>query len=97
MITSFYDEWRKKAQEYKPAKEIAQNVLWLKQMGIMSEHFKKIDVGNKIITEAFLNHMMQLAYDMGCKAIEERSYEAGRESMWKEVLEKLGVDYERGY
>jgi hypothetical protein len=95
---NWYDEWKKKAQEYKPCGEIDQGVLWLKQMGLMSDHFKDIrEQGKPNITEAFLNHMMQYAYDMGCRAIDERSYENGRWSMWKEVCEKLGVENGEGY
>jgi hypothetical protein len=64
----------------------------------MSDHFKEIrNTGKENITEQFLNHMMQYAYDMGCRAIDERPYERGRYEMWKEVLDRLGIEEREDY
>ena len=99
-MSDWYDEWKAKAQAYRPVKDIDQNVLWLKQMGIMSEHFKEMcnpTDAKYNITETFLNQMMQLAYNQGHKTVDERSFEKGRQSMWDEIMNKLGVeekDYE---
>ena len=94
-MSIWYDEWKAKAQAYRPVKEIDQSVLWLKQMGMMSEHFKEmrypIDAKYNI-TEAFLNQMMQLAYNQGHKTIDERSFGEGRLSMWNEIMNKLGIE-----
>lgn len=93
-MSDFYDKWRKQAESYKPKKETDQNVLWLKQMAIMSPHFKHLDEGNKIITEAMLNACMQLCYDQATELIEERSFNAGRESYREELAEQLGLTHD---
>lgn len=70
--------WKQTAETVKPAKEITQGVLWIKQMGLMSSHFETIREGKALVSEAFLNQMMQLAWDAGRKDIDDRSFRAGQ-------------------
>ena len=90
-MADWYDKWKKESENYKPAAETAQNVLWLKQMALMSPHFKeKREEGKKNVTEAFLNSCMQLAYERGIQYVDMDSYDRGYEAAWGVVAEKLG-------
>lgn len=90
-MTDWYDQWKKKAQAYKPAKETAQNVLWLKQMALMSDHFKHLkDDPKHNVSEAFLNACMQLAYDSGSQYVDQKSYDRGYAQARREIAETLG-------
>jgi hypothetical protein len=92
MMTDWYDDWKKKSEAYKPAKETDQGVLWLKQMALMSPHFKEVREGKSNVSEAFLNACMQMAYDMGTQRIDEKSYDRGYQTAWNEVADKLGFE-----
>lgn len=71
--------------------EIDQGILWLKAYGLQSEELEEIKNRPKIVSEAFLNQMMQLAYNEGAKAIERKSFEDGWFACWEDVMKKLGV------
>lgn len=95
-MSDVYEKWKKDSEKYQPPKETEQHVLFLKQMALMSPHFKNLREGKEIVTESFLNACMQMAYDRGCARIEERSLEVGYEKAWKEVADKLGFEYGEG-
>ena len=91
-MTSFYDEWKKKSEEYKPSKETDQSVLWLKQMAIMSPHFKELYVAEPQIkfNEMWVNAFGQMCYDMGTKCIDKYSYNKGRWDERVKIMKSLG-------
>ena len=94
-MTDWYDNWKKQSEQYKPSSETAQNVLWLKQMALMSPHFKQVrDAGKENVTESFLNACMQLAYERGTQYVDQNSYERGYEAAMQAVAEKLGFSHE---
>lgn len=94
-MSEFYEQMRKDAENYKPAKEISQNVLYYKNMALMSPHFKDIrEEKPECISEPLLNACMQLAYEKGRTGIEQASYDRGYYKAWQEVAEKLGMQYE---
>lgn len=91
----FYEEWQKKSKEYKP-KSVDQGVLWLKQMALMSPHFKDLrDAPNPIsFSELWINAFGQMCYDLGLNRIDENSYERGYNDAMLSVATKLGMEYE---
>ena len=93
-VMDFYEKWKEESKAYKPKKETAQHVLWLKQMALMSPHFEESRKGKDIISEPFLNACMQMAYDRGRELIDERSFRLGKAAAMKEVAEKLGLSCE---
>lgn len=73
---------------------ISQTVLRIKNEGIMSPHLQTIRDESPIISEAFLNQMMQAAYEEGSKAVDKSSYDQGWEAAWRDVAKRLELTYE---
>lgn len=91
-MSDFYAKWKKDSEAYKPSPETDQHVLYLKQMALMSPHFKEARDGTPLVSEKFLNACMQLAYLRGSARVEQSSYEKGYEAAMQEVARKLGFD-----
>jgi len=94
-MTDWYDDWKKKSEAYKP-NEPDQGVLWMKQMALMSPHFKELrDRENKIsVNEHWMNAFGQMCYDMGTQRIDDRSYEMGYAKARKDIADLLGFSEE---
>jgi hypothetical protein len=64
-------------------------------MAILSPHFKELrDSQSKIqVNELWMNALCQMCYELGSKAVDKTSYDAGYEAAMKEVANKLGFEY----
>jgi len=99
-MSDWYDNYRerirKEAENVKPVDEVSQQVLQLKAIG--SEAFENDDnhytfsSGDKFgFSEQFVNQLMQFAFDQGRKDVDEKSFNAGHNQCWQEVMNNLGV------
>jgi hypothetical protein len=103
-MSDWYDNYRKKidaeAANVKPADEIAQNVLHMKDVGTAafddSIHCTMFtgDVEGTMrfgFTESMVNQLMQYAYDCGTRDIDKKSYDAGFHACWEDTKNRLGL------
>ena len=91
-MTDFYENWKKQSEAYKP-KEVDQGVLWLKQMALMSPHFKELrdDPKQISVNERWMNAFGQMCYDLGRTNIDQDSYDQGFNAAWQEVAKRLDM------
>ena len=93
MKDDFFSEMKEQSKKYFP-EEPSQTVLRLKLLAKKVEFCLHTLKKQRNVEEAFLNACMQLAYNEGAKAIDQKSFEKGKEFVMREVAKKLGFSYD---
>jgi hypothetical protein len=103
-MSDWYDNYRKRidaeAANVKPADEISQGVLRMKDVGTKAfdddthcTMFNGVDKNTGTMrfgfTESLVNQLMQYAYDQGARDIEKKSYETGYNTARSEFLKSI--------